>query len=181
RPCVRDAALAGLLEQSQQDAPNVGNPRMPDDGNAARLAAFFADPRPVIAYVGKISQEKGVPLLIDVVKQLGLRAVIVGFGPARTELEGTAGPDILFTGALEHRHLRYLWPLCATSVVPSVFPEAFGIGPAAEAASCVAVHRWWPTTPAWERSPPVCASTIPRSSQIWPRSRPATPRHWQAD
>lgn len=135
RPCVRDAALAGLLEQSQQDAPNVGNPRMPDDGNAARLAAFFADPRPVIAYVGKISQEKGVPLLIDVVKQLGLRAVIVGFGPARTELEGTAGPDILFTGALEHRHLRYLWPLCATSVVPSVFPEAFGMV-AAEAASC---------------------------------------------
>lgn len=135
RPCDRDEALAGLLTEAGQDAPNLGNPRMPDDGNAERLATFFADPRPVIAYVGKISDEKGVSLLLDVVKRLGLRAVIVGFGPARTQLEGAAGPDILFTGALEHRHLRYLWPLCATSVVPSVFPEAFGMV-AAEAAAC---------------------------------------------
>ena len=61
--------------------------------------------------------------------------MIVGFGPERLGLEGACGPDVLFTGALEHRHLRYLWPLCSTSVVPSVFPEAFGMV-AAEAASC---------------------------------------------
>lgn len=135
RPRNRDEALAGLLSEAQDDVPNVGNPRMPDDGNAARFEAFFADPRPVVAYVGKISEEKGVPLLLDVIQQLGLRAVIVGFGPARTQLEGSASPDVLFTGALEHRHLRYLWPLCVASVVPSTFPEAFGMV-AAEAASC---------------------------------------------
>jgi len=42
---------------------------------------------------------------------------------------------VLFTGALEHRHLRHLWPLADVSVTPSVFPEAFGMV-AAEAAAC---------------------------------------------
>jgi glycosyltransferase involved in cell wall biosynthesis len=42
---------------------------------------------------------------------------------------------VLFTGALEHRHLAHLWPLADVSVTPSVFPEAFGMV-AAEAAAC---------------------------------------------
>ncbi|MCP3987057.1 MAG: glycosyltransferase, partial [bacterium] len=41
---------------------------------------------------------------------------------------------VLFTGALEHRHLVNLLPLADITVVPSVFPEAFGMA-AAEAAS----------------------------------------------
>jgi glycosyltransferase involved in cell wall biosynthesis len=64
------------------------------------------------------------------------RAVIVGFGPARAALEEQAGGlPVLFTGALEHRHLAHLWPLADVSVTPSVFPEAFGMV-AAEAAAC---------------------------------------------
>ena len=51
----------------------------------------------------------------------------MGFGPAREELEAAAGDGVLFTGALEHRHLRHLWPLADVSVTPSVFPEAFGM------------------------------------------------------
>jgi glycosyltransferase involved in cell wall biosynthesis len=61
--------------------------------------------------------------------------VVVGFGPARAELAAAAGPDVLFTGPLQHRHLAHLWPLADVSVVPSVFPEAFGMV-AAEAAAC---------------------------------------------
>jgi len=57
----------------------------------------------------------------------------VGFGPARAALEVRS--EALFTGPLQHRHLRYLWPLMDVSVVPSVFPEAFGMV-AAEAAAC---------------------------------------------
>jgi glycosyltransferase involved in cell wall biosynthesis len=41
---------------------------------------------------------------------------------------------VLFTGPLEHRHLAHLWPLARVSVVPSIFPEAFGMV-AAEAAA----------------------------------------------
>ena len=62
------------------------------------------------------------------------RAVIVGFGDYRAELEAMAGPRTLFTGPLEHRHLANLIPLADVTVVPSIFPEAFGMV-AAEAAA----------------------------------------------
>ena len=42
---------------------------------------------------------------------------------------------VLFTGALEHRHLAHLWALADVSVTPSTAPEAFGMV-AAEAAAC---------------------------------------------
>lgn len=136
-PEPRPAALASLLAECRADEPNVdGNERLPDRGNAERLGEFLADPsRPTAVYVGKLSTEKGVPLLLHATRDLGLRTVVVGFGPVRGELEPTAGPDVLFTGPLQHRHLCHLWPLADVSVVPSVFPEAFGMV-AAEAASC---------------------------------------------
>ncbi len=65
---------------------------------------------------------------------LDARAVVVGFGDYREQLEGLAAARTLFTGALEHRHLRHLLPLCDVAVVPSIFPEAFGMV-AAEAAA----------------------------------------------
>ena len=60
--------------------------------------------------------------------------MIVGFGDYREELERIAPPGTLFTGPLEHRHLVHLIPLCDVTVVPSIFPEAFGMV-AAEAAA----------------------------------------------
>ena len=45
-----------------------------------------------------------------------------------------APPGTLFTGPLEHRHLVHLLPAVDVAVVPSIFPEAFGMV-AAEAAS----------------------------------------------
>ena len=60
--------------------------------------------------------------------------MIVGFGDYRAELEAAAPPSTLFTGALEHRHLVHLLALADAAVVPSIFPEAFGMV-AAEAAS----------------------------------------------
>lgn len=135
-PQERPAALAALVEQCRHDPPNPErDERRPDDGNAERLAAFLAGPARTVLYVGKLSAEKGVALLLEALRSVDARAVIVGFGPARAELEAVAGDRVLFTGALEHRHLAHLWPLADVSVTPSVFPEAFGMV-AAEAASC---------------------------------------------
>jgi glycosyltransferase involved in cell wall biosynthesis len=72
--------------------------------------------------------------LLEALAGLDARAVVVGFGDYRARLEALAPPGTLFTGALEHRHLRHLLPLCDVAVVPSVFPEAFGMV-AAEAAA----------------------------------------------
>ena len=134
RPEARDVALTRLLEESRRDSPRRSE-RDPDDGNAERLEQFFRAERPTVVYVGKLSHEKGVHLLLEALKRLDARAVVVGFGPARAELEAMARDGVLFTGPLEHRHLVHLWPLADVSVMPSVFPEAFGMV-AAEAAAC---------------------------------------------
>jgi glycosyltransferase involved in cell wall biosynthesis len=136
-PEGREAALAALVEEARRDPPRTSE-RQPDAGNAERLEEFLAGEEPTVVYVGKLSEEKGVSLLLEALSRLPreVRAVVVGFGPARAELEAqAAGRRVLFTGPLEHRHLAHLWPLADVSVTPSVFPEAFGMV-AAEAAAC---------------------------------------------
>lgn len=138
RPRPRTEALAELVAESRRDPPNPPqrhDPRRPDAGNAERLAAFFTGEVPTVLYVGKLSREKGVHLLLEALRGVDARAVIVGFGPERGALKRAAEGRVLFTGALDHRHLAQLWPLADVSVTPSVFPEAFGMV-AAEAAAC---------------------------------------------
>jgi glycosyltransferase involved in cell wall biosynthesis len=136
RPAGRATALARLLEEARADAPNAGNAeeRHADHGNAERFAEFFADDRPTVLYFGKLIENKGVHILFEALRGLDARAVIVGFGDYREALEAMAPPGTLFTGPLEHRHLVHLLPLVDVSVVPSIFPEAFGMV-AAEAAA----------------------------------------------
>jgi glycosyltransferase involved in cell wall biosynthesis len=136
RPAQRDEALAALLDEARRDPPNPANAndRLPDEDNAERLAAFFDQPGPTVLYFGKLILNKGVQLLLEALDGLDAKAVIVGFGDYRDELEALAPERTLFTGALEHRHLRHLLPLCQAAVVPSIFPEAFGMV-AAEAAA----------------------------------------------
>jgi glycosyltransferase involved in cell wall biosynthesis len=136
RPQPREEALAELIEESRLDPPNPrnANERLPDGGNADRLAAFLAKPAPTVVYFGKLIRNKGVHLLLEALYELDARAVIVGFGDYRHELEAMAPPMTLFTGPLEHRHLEHLLPLADATVVPSIFPEAFGMV-AAEAAA----------------------------------------------
>src|SRR5207237_8148517 len=83
---------------------------------------------------GRRMCNKCVHVLQYAVSCLDARAVIVGFGDYRAELERAAPPRVLFTGPLEHRHLVNLLPLADVTVVPSIFPEAFGMV-AAEAAA----------------------------------------------
>jgi glycosyltransferase involved in cell wall biosynthesis len=135
-PRLRPQALAALLAQARDDPPNPdnANERLPDDGNAQRFRAFFARHEPRVLYFGKLIENKGVHVLLEALHGLDARAVIVGFGDYRAELERRAPAGTLFTGALEHRHLAELIPLCDAVVVPSIFPEAFGMV-AAEAAA----------------------------------------------
>ena len=135
-PEDRVSALADLLREARADPPNPANAeeRHPDDGNAERLAAFLAGDEPTVVYFGKLIEQKGVQLLLEAMQHVDARLVVVGFGPYRPVLEAAAPPRTLFTGPLEHRHLVHLLPLADVTVVPSIFPEAFGMV-AAEAAA----------------------------------------------
>jgi glycosyltransferase involved in cell wall biosynthesis len=140
RPRPREEALAGLLSESRRDPPNPGNAneRLPDEGNAERLAAFLAGDTPTVVYFGKLLYNKGVHVLLEALRGVDARAVVVGFGDYRDELERIAEAGrVLFTGPLDHRHLVHLLALADVCVVPSIFPEAFGmVGAEAAAAGC---------------------------------------------
>ena len=133
RPEPREEALPSLIDEARRD-PGDSDERHPDTGNAERFAEFFARDEPTVVYFGKLMENKGVHVLLEALPGLDARAVVVGFGDYREQLEALAPPGTLFTGALEHRHLRHLLPLCDVAAVPSIFPEAFGMV-AAEAAA----------------------------------------------
>ena len=85
RPRPRDEALAGLLAEARRDPPNPGNAneRLPDEGNAERLAEFLAGDEPTVVYFGKLLYNKGVHVLLEALRDVDARAVIVGFGDYR--------------------------------------------------------------------------------------------------
>jgi glycosyltransferase involved in cell wall biosynthesis len=139
RPQPRPEALAALLEECRADPPNPGNrqERLPDEDNARRLAEFLDGDGPVVLYFGKLLYNKGVHVLLEALQGVDARTIVVGFGDYRRELERIAPPRTLFTGPLGHRHLVHLIPLADVVVVPSIFPEAFGMVAAeAAAAAC---------------------------------------------
>jgi glycosyltransferase involved in cell wall biosynthesis len=135
-PRDRADALRRLLAETRADPPNPGNAneRLPDEGNTERLAEFFEIDEPTVLYFGKLLYNKGVHVLFEALRETPARTVVVGFGDYRAELERNAPPNTLFTGPFEHRHLVNLVPLTHVTVVPSIFPEAFGMV-AAEAAA----------------------------------------------
>ena len=135
-PLPREQAFAELLAECRRNAPNAANAneRLPDEGVADKLEQFLAGDDPTVVYFGKLLYNKGVHLLLDALRGLDARAVIVGFGDYRDALERAAPGNALFTGPMEHRHLVKLLPLADVAVVPSIFPEAFGMV-AAEAAA----------------------------------------------
>ena len=136
RPQPRDEGLAALIAAARRDPPNPGNAneRLPDEGNAERLARFLAGDARTVVYFGKLLRNKGVHVLLEALAGVDARAVVVGFGDYREELEAMAPERALFTGPLEHRHLAHLLALADACIVPSIFPEAFGMV-AAEAAA----------------------------------------------
>jgi glycosyltransferase involved in cell wall biosynthesis len=135
-PKGRAEAFAALLAECLADPPNHGNrqERLPDEGNAARLKEFLAGDAPTVLYFGKLLYNKGVHVLLEALHGMDVRTVVAGFGDYRHDLERIAPPRTLFTGPLGHRHLVQLIPLADVVVVPSIFPEAFGMV-AAEAAA----------------------------------------------
>ena len=137
RRSARDEALAACSRRRARDPPNPGNAkeRLPDEGNADRLAAFLAADEPTVVYFGKLLRNKGVHLLLEALRELEARAVIVGFGDYRAELEAPAPPsDALHRRRSSTGTSSTCSPLADVAVVPSIFPEAFGMV-AAEAAA----------------------------------------------
>ncbi len=120
-------------DKVMQVAPGIGEtaPEKP--------AAIDIELRPKVLFVGQLIRGKGVDLLLHALAKIDLpfEAVIVGDGNAREGLETLAAELELqnrahFTGWVTHDQLHQYYSDSRVVVVPSRWPEPFGlIGPEA--------------------------------------------------
>ena len=117
--------------------------------------AFLAGDEPTVVYFGKLLAQQGRPRAARGAARRGCarRRRRVRRLPGRARAAGA--PDrVLFTGPLEHRHLVHLLALADACVVPSIFPEAFGMVAAEAAAARLPAARRAPLRPRRGRGGP---------------------------
>lgn len=77
----------------------------------------------VVLFVGRLAEKKGVTYLIEAMKEVDAKLVIVGDGPLRKQLEDQAkeqGDKIEFLGAKTHDELKTIYASADVFVAPSV-------------------------------------------------------------
>ncbi|MEL7239116.1 MAG: glycosyltransferase family 4 protein, partial [Planctomycetota bacterium] len=79
------------------------------------------------AYVGRISPEKGLPVLIDAAKRSGLPVKIAGDASEMPELVASAPGNVEFVGKLSREGVADFFRKARLAVVSSVWYECFGI------------------------------------------------------
>jgi glycosyltransferase involved in cell wall biosynthesis len=83
-----------------------------------------------VLFVGRITRDKGVDLLIDawaLHRPGSLDLVVVGDGPLRAGLEARAVPGVRFTGHLASDEVARLMRTARCLAVPSRWPEVQGL------------------------------------------------------
>jgi len=140
-----------LLRNFRIETPVVisGNPASEVERllNSSPRLRFAADEVEVagrsIAYVGRLSEEKGLFDLVDAVVLLqqshpDLQIVLIGDGPLRSALEDSAlraGVSLTVTGMLDRTTVYDLLARCSVVVLPSRWYEMYGIS-VIEAIAC---------------------------------------------
>ena len=76
-----------------------------------------------IYYAGRLSEEKGLFALVEAVKGLDVKLIIIGDGPLREELEKRKGDNTLFMGYISQQELKRQAKKCMAMVIPSEWYE----------------------------------------------------------
>jgi len=76
-------------------------------------------------FVGRLTEEKGIPMLLEAFATSGLRLTIVGDGPLRKDVLAASdrSPSITYLGPQEHASVARLLASCTALVFPSVWYE----------------------------------------------------------
>jgi glycosyltransferase involved in cell wall biosynthesis len=77
--------------------------------------------------VSRLTAYKRVDLAVDAFNRLGLPLVVIGDGPERRRLQGQAGPNVSFLGAVQREQVRDYMRGCRGLIYPG--KEDFGITP----------------------------------------------------
>lgn len=116
----------GFFTHAEQAVVANGIPSAPSP--AARTAKETFD----LVFLGRVQQHKGPQVLIQAFRRLAdpsLRLHIAGAGPDAAACQALAGGDdrIRFYGFIQGEALRGLMGLADSVVVPSLWPETFGL------------------------------------------------------
>lgn len=84
-----------------------------------------ATPRTGLLYVGRLSREKGVGVLLEAVAGTGVPLRVVGEGPERVALEARAPGHVTFLGGLSRGEVLWEMTNAQALVVPSLWYEGF--------------------------------------------------------
>lgn len=96
---------------------------------------FHQGDKKVVLFVGRLAEKKGVTYLIEAMKQIDAKLVIVGDGPLREQLQEQAreqGEKISFLGAKTHEELKVIYASADVFTAPSITAkdgdmEGFGL------------------------------------------------------
>lgn len=117
----------------------VAPPIESDDGAELAAALPKRDEMPLVTYVGHLSEAKGADHVLEMSARIAVahRILFVGDGPLRAPLEARAhvlgmADRVTFLGSQPPREIRAHRARSTVIVVPSLWPETFGmVGPEA--------------------------------------------------
>lgn len=83
------------------------------------------DAPPYALFVGRLSEEKGVDVLLKAWRHIDMPLRIVGDGPQRLQLEANAPRCVTFLGQVDHEAVRREMATASFLIVPSIWYEGF--------------------------------------------------------
>jgi glycosyltransferase involved in cell wall biosynthesis len=116
-------AVSGFLRAKYVEA-GMSPDRIMVKSNFAWEAPRRDGPGEYFVFVGRLSPEKGIPILLRAWTDIPDRLLIVGDGPERARLEQMAPPGVEFVGSVPSEEVAPLLRRARALVLPSVSYEA---------------------------------------------------------
>lgn len=88
-----------------------------------KFEPIFSYKEKALYYAGRLSEEKGLFTLIEAVKDLDMKLIIIGDGPLREELKKRKGDNTYFMGYMPQQRLKKVAKDCMAMVIPSEWYE----------------------------------------------------------
>jgi glycosyltransferase involved in cell wall biosynthesis len=125
-----------LKEKLKEMGFNGRTVYLPNFVDIDAFVPFYVCKEKAIYYAGRLSEEKGLFTLVEAVKGLDVKLIIIGDGPLRGELEKRKNDNTYFTGYMPQQELKKVAGDCMAMVIPSEWYEnnprsileAFAIG-----------------------------------------------------
>ncbi len=80
-----------------------------------------------ILFVGDLARDKGIHILLDAYAELGDAPPLVLIGRKCSDTPAEFPPNVIFLDSWPHEAVMEAWRRCSLAVVPSVWPEPFGL------------------------------------------------------